>query len=98
MCSIEKINRAIEKSMINRPIVELSRRAGSTGQLSNYREEQDQQANCRTIEKSKINRAIDKSRINRAIDEHAHTHTHNEIDKTIVNAHSTTPLNMMISV
>jgi hypothetical protein len=25
-------------------------------------------------------------------------HTHNEIDKTIVNAHSTTPLNMMISV
>jgi hypothetical protein len=26
------------------------------------------------------------------------THTHNEIDKTIVNAHSTTPLNLMISV
>jgi hypothetical protein len=28
----------------------------------------------------------------------ARAHTHNEIHKTIVNAHSTTPLNLMISV
>ncbi len=63
-----------------------------------YQEEQDQQADCQTIEKSRINKAIEKSRINRPIDECAHTHTHNEIDKTIVNAHSTTTLNMMISI
>ncbi len=42
--------------------------------------------------------SIEKSRINRPIDGHVRTHTHNEIDKTIVNAHSTTPLNLMISV
>jgi hypothetical protein len=50
------------------------------------------------IEKSRINRAIEKSRINRPIGERMLTHTHNEIDKTIVNMHSTIPLNLMISV
>jgi hypothetical protein len=42
--------------------------------------------------------SIEKSKINKPIDERAHTHTHNEIDKTIVNAHLTTPLNLMILV
>ncbi len=44
-----------------------------------------------SIKKSRINKAIEKSRINRPINERVRTHTHNEIDKTIVNAHSTTP-------
>jgi hypothetical protein len=35
---------------------------------------------------------------NQQADPRTDTHTHNEIDKSIVNAHSTTPLNLMISV
>ncbi len=64
----------------------------------------------RAIEKSRINRPIvELSRragltrrstragsIGRSAN--AHAHTHNEIDKTIVNAHLTTLLNLMISV
>jgi hypothetical protein len=92
MCSIEKskINRAIKKSRINKAI--------------------EKSRVNRAIEKSRINRAIEKSRINRPIVElsrkarstsrstNVRAYTHNEIDKTIVNAHSTTPFNLMILV
>jgi len=49
-----------------------------------YQEEQDQQGDWEEQDQQ--------------ADWQTHTHTHNEIDKTIMNAHLTTPLNMMISV